>query len=66
MTWRSATFAVWAILAAALLAIGLATAASRGRWPTLAALARAAASHPVARGALLLGWMWLGWHAFAR
>ena len=66
MTWRTATFVVWAVLAAGVAAIQVAAIASTGRWPTLAGLARAATSHPVARGAVLLGWMWLGWHAFAR
>ena len=66
MSWRTATFVVWAVLAAGVVATQLTAVASRGRWPTLADLARAATSHPVGRGIVLLGWMWLGWHAFAR
>ena len=66
MNWRAATFVVWAVLAAAVVATEVVAVASKGRWPTFAGLVRAVASHPVARGALLLGWMWLGWHAFAR
>ena len=69
MSWRSATFAVWGLLAAA--AIGLwalsvlARAAQRpvGR-PGV--LLRRLMANAYARSAVLLGWMWLGWHFFAR
>ena len=66
MSPRTLTLAVWAALAAAAVGIEIAGLASGGRRPTIAGLVRAIVSHPVARVVLLVGWMWLGWHAFAR
>lgn len=41
--------------------------ARRGsRLPTLGRLATAVMRRPVMRAALLAGWLWLGWHLFAR
>jgi hypothetical protein len=66
MTWRQATFAVWIGLAAVLVVCEVAVLASRGRLPRVGELVTAATAHRAARAILLLGWMWLGWHAFAR
>jgi hypothetical protein len=57
---------IWALLAAVLLALeimgrlGLFGLAPLG--PTLAVLRR----RPLGRAALVVAWMWLGWHLFAR
>jgi len=66
MSWRDATLAVWAVLAAALVACQVAAVVSAGRLPGADALARRITAPAWARAAVLLGWMWLGWHAFAR
>jgi hypothetical protein len=70
MTWAHVTYAIWAFvaLAAALLwaasARGWNLAGSRVGRPS--ALVRALLSHGAARVVVLLGWMWLGIHFFAR
>ncbi|MHB8219477.1 MAG: DUF6186 family protein [Acidimicrobiales bacterium] len=67
MTWRSATFVIWALLGLATLAVAiLAVAGRRGRVARPGALLGPVGAHPTVRVALVLGWMWLGWHFFAR
>lgn len=68
MSWRTASFAVWALLAAAALVLAALSVAGRGgvaRRP-LAPLVAYLSGHRVARVAAVVGWMWLGWHLFAR
>ncbi len=67
MTWRTATFGVWAVLAAVAVAAQVVAVASRGRRVGAAGGAVTfAVSRRWARVLILLGWAWLGWHAFAR
>ena len=66
MNWREATFLVWGVLAAVLLACSVLAATSRGHFPDVAALFRVLTAGAIGRFLLLLGWAWLGWHAFAR
>jgi hypothetical protein len=49
-------------------AIGLEALARRGTssLPTLADVAGTTLRRPAARVAVLAGWLWLGWHLFAR
>lgn len=57
--------ALWSILAVVL--VGLeATARATRHLPTAGAALGALTRFPVLRIVLLLGWMWLGWHLFAR
>ncbi len=66
MTTREWTFVVWGLLGSGVAACMIAAALSDGRLPTLGTVVgRLAASCPV-RSLLVLGWIWLGWHAFAR
>ncbi|HEX6596296.1 MAG TPA: DUF6186 family protein [Acidimicrobiales bacterium] len=62
---KTVTMAGYAVVA--LWAVGLEIAARRsGRVATLgAALCSALRWRPV-RGAILAGWLWLGWHVFVR
>jgi hypothetical protein len=65
MTWRVVTFVVWGLLAGLL--VGCQVLAVRtGRIPTAGMLVRVAVGGRVGRTVVALGWMWLGWHAFAR
>ena len=60
------SYAVWAVLGAG--ALGL-WAWSRSSGATLARPAEVVerlATGPVLRIGLVLGWMWVGWHLFAR
>ena len=66
MSTRDATLAVWAALGALAVAAELAALAWRGRVPGIGAVLDRIGSNRVGRAALVLGWMWLGWHAFAR
>jgi Family of unknown function (DUF6186) len=66
MTTRQATFLVWATLGALVLVVLLASTLSDDRFPTLGSVVRRATSSRVGQVVLLVGWMWLGWHAFAR
>jgi hypothetical protein len=66
MTTRDWTLVVWAALAVAFAALVVISHLSEGRLPTLSSTIRRLTARPVGRGLLLVGWMWLGWHAFAR
>jgi hypothetical protein len=65
MTWRDASLGVWAFLGFAL--VGLIVAAV---WSARVAkpgeLLRALVAGRWRRAGCVLGWMWLGWHLFAR
>lgn len=58
-------YAIWALLAVAVLALW---AASRRRAVVVrpAAVLARLATDPWLRVPLVLGWAWLGWHLFAR
>jgi hypothetical protein len=63
---RHTTLLVWAALGATLVAGQLAAMLSRGRFPGLGRLMGRLVSNHVGRWLLVVAWMWLGWHAFAR
>jgi hypothetical protein len=66
MSSRDVSFLVWALLGVAVSAWLLATWRSGERFPTLGAVVARARANRIGRMLLVLGWMWLGWHAFAR
>jgi hypothetical protein len=66
MIGRHGTFVVWALLGAAVLAGQVIAVASRGRFPGLGTLVQRVTASRIGQVLLVLGWMWLGWHAFAR
>lgn len=66
MSWRSATFLVWGILAASVLVVTALAFARRARVARPGPLLDRRLAHPVVRIAVVVGWMWLGWHFFAR
>jgi Family of unknown function (DUF6186) len=66
MTWRPASFTIWAVLASALVVTEALARALPRRLPTLDVAFRRAMSSRAVRAALLLAWMWIGWHTFAR
>ncbi|MGA8295516.1 MAG: DUF6186 family protein [Acidimicrobiales bacterium] len=66
MTVREVTIAIWVVLAA--IAIGLEVLAHTTHRPVAPAgtVARLATRTVVGRIVVSVGWMWLGWHVFAR
>ena len=66
MIGRHTTLLVWAVLGATMVAGQLVAMLSRGRVPGLGTLFGRVVSNHVGRWLLVLAWMWLGWHAFAR
>jgi Family of unknown function (DUF6186) len=66
VTWRSATFVVWALLALSVAGLWLAASLGRGAIARPGPLLLRTCPPIVRRAALLLAWMWLGWHLFAR
>ena len=66
MTWRSVTFVVWTVLGLATLVVVALAMAGRGRIARPSALLLPVSTHPVVRVLVVLGWMWVGWHFFAR
>ena len=66
MIGRGASLVVWGVLGATLVVGQIVAGAGRGRRPGLGTLVRHVSASRGGRGLLILGWMWLGWHAFAR
>jgi hypothetical protein len=58
--------AVWAALAAVVVAAVAASHLSRLRLERLSVVMRRIEANRAGYVAVLLGWMWLGWHFFAR
>lgn len=63
---RDATLLVWGGLGLIILACQFAVSVSKGRLPSLVTVVGRITSTQSGRWLFLLGWMWLGWHAFAR
>jgi hypothetical protein len=63
---REVTLLVWSTLGVIVLGVEVLAAASKNRVPGAGAVISRLAERPSARVALVLFWMWLGWHAFAR
>ncbi|MGD0379878.1 MAG: DUF6186 family protein [Acidimicrobiales bacterium] len=67
MIGRHVTLFVWALLGAAAVVCQLAALISRGRrLPGVGSVVRMVTTRRWGRWVLVLAWMWLGWHAFAR
>lgn len=70
MTWADGVYAIWAAVAAGALVSWWLSAADRPvggmRLARAGALIRWLTSRPPLRIALLVLWMWVGWHFFAR
>jgi len=58
--------ALWSVATGSLVACELAARSLKRGWPTAAQLARGARAHFAGRFALVVAWLWLGWHVFAR
>lgn len=63
---RTMCFAIWAFSAFLLLGCEMLSIYSRGKVPGGARVLEILSSKPYRVGVLFVGWMWLGWHLFAR
>jgi hypothetical protein len=63
---RAVSLAIWATLFVAVVALEVAGRRRLGALAPLGQVLRALRDAPVGRGVLVLLWMWLGWHVFAR
>jgi hypothetical protein len=61
---HATTIAGWVVISVALAITSITALASRGRFPTAAALLREASRHVAVRVLLLAGWAWVGRHFF--
>jgi hypothetical protein len=66
MSSRALSLMIWILLGLALVACQTAALLSRGRLPTIGALVKRLTTPRVVQILVVLLWMWLGWHAFAR
>jgi hypothetical protein len=66
MIGRHGTLLVWALLAATLAGCQITAVVSRGGFPGLGTLVRRVNAGRAGTILVVLAWMWLGWHAFAR
>jgi len=66
MTTRAVVVTVWIAIGVGLLVCLSTVLLARGRLPGPGAAARAVTGGRVRLVVVMLGWMWLGWHAFAR
>ncbi|MGH9016395.1 MAG: DUF6186 family protein [Acidimicrobiales bacterium] len=66
MSTRHLTLVVWAGLGALILGAQAVALAARGRLCGIGAVVGRLKAREWVRVVLVLAWMWLGWHAFAR
>ncbi len=63
---RHTTLLVWAVLGVTVVVGQIVALYSRGGVPGLGTVVARVTRYQVGRCVLVLAWMWLGWHAFAR
>jgi Family of unknown function (DUF6186) len=66
VTSRVVTLAIWGVLGAGFIVCWAVSVLRPAAIPTPRAAVGAVASSRPGRVLLFLGWMWLGWHLFAR
>jgi hypothetical protein len=65
MTSRTATFVGYGVIVASVVVLAT-VAARRANWMTLPDALRALTRKRAVRILVVVGWVWLGWHLFAR
>jgi hypothetical protein len=65
-TAREAAFFIWAVLGFAVACCVVVSCIRPGWVATFGSAVRALVSTTAVRVIVVLGWMWLGWHLFAR
>jgi hypothetical protein len=66
VTWHTVSLGVWAFMALLVIGVGVTTVASNGRLATIGDFGRVLMRSRLSGAIVLVIWMWLGWHFFAR
>ncbi|HEX4244147.1 MAG TPA: DUF6186 family protein [Acidimicrobiales bacterium] len=66
MTTHTVSLVIWACTALLLVGVGVVAAVSHGRLATVADFGRVLMGTRVRGAVVIVIWMWLGWHFFAR
>jgi len=66
MSSRDLALAIWSVLGLVVVACVALSVVRPATLPTFDTAVRALVSQPARRVIVVLGWMWLGWHLFAR
>jgi len=66
MTWHAVSLGIWAFMALLVVGLGMATLASNGRVAPIGDVGRVLMAGRLRGAVVLVVWMWLGWHFFAR
>ncbi len=66
MNDRLVTIAAWIALAAVFAGLEIVAVSTRHRFPGMGGALDRLLAAPAGRLVTALGWMWLGWHVFAR
>ena len=63
---RQLVLGVWALVVAGVLACEPLSVLTRRRTASVTTVLGLLTASPLSAGAVVVGWMWLGWHLFAR
>lgn len=66
MTWHTLSLVIWAAMAVLLVGVGVAAVMSHGRLASAGDFGRVLMGRRLSGAAVIVLWMWLGWHFFAR
>ncbi len=66
MTGHDASLAIWALMGVLVLGLGIVALASDGRVAPIGRVGGLLTGTRLRGAVVLAGWMWLGWHFFAR
>ena len=65
-TVEEVSWTVWSLIGAGVIAVVVASLVPGSAVPTLESVVSRWRAHRLGRVTLIVGWMWLGWHLFAR
>jgi hypothetical protein len=66
VTWHTVSLGIWAAMALLLVGVGAAAVVSNGRLASVGDFGRVLMRSRISGGVVIVIWMWLGWHFFAR
>jgi hypothetical protein len=66
VTWHAVSLGIWAAMALLLVGVGIAAVVSNGRLASVGDFGRVLMRSRLSGAVVIVIWMWLGWHFFAR